>query len=189
MSNKLRSFLIVVISIAVVMAALPMNAFRVNADSITVYFDGNGGERPITNPEDDATKWAHVSDDQGKVTIDSNSAIGFTREGYVFESWNEKSTGDGATYTIGTEYHFTENTTIYAKWAKVCNITFEPDYPTDATDTFGSMETQEVVEGVAEPLNANQFKCTGYRFNGWKDNDTSLFPITLRSMLSGNRFI
>lgn len=172
MSNKLRSFLIVVISIAVVMAALPMNAFRVNADSITVYFDGNGGERPITKPEDDATKWAHVSDDQGKVTIDSNSAIGFTREGYVFESWNEKSTGDGATYTIGTEYHFTENTTIYAKWAKVCNITFEPDYPTDATDTFGSMETQEVVEGVAEPLNANQFKCTGYRFNGWKDNDT-----------------
>ncbi len=32
MSNKLRSFLIVVISIAVVMAALPMNALRVNAD-------------------------------------------------------------------------------------------------------------------------------------------------------------
>ena len=91
MSNKLRSFLIVVISIAVVMAALPMNAFRVNAG--VVYFltyNGNEGK-------DETGSSVHVqnSDDQGQFTIRDNilpkiqEAPGFIREGYVFKGWAE----------------------------------------------------------------------------------------------------
>ena len=41
MSNRLRSFLIVVMSIVVVMAALPMNALRVNAGSYILIYDAN----------------------------------------------------------------------------------------------------------------------------------------------------
>ena len=170
MSNKLRSFLIVVISIAVVMAALPMNALRVNADSFTLYYDGNGGVRPITNPYDDATKWSQDSDDNGDATVVDNSSIGFFKEGYAVVGWTDDSNGGGTTYTKGNVIPLTENKTIYAKWAEAYSVTFDPNYPADATVTSGSMDKQNVAIGTTAQLNENLFSCRGYRFDGWKDD-------------------
>lgn len=171
MSNKLRSFLIVVISIAVVMAALPMNALRVNADTFTLYYDGNGGVRPITSPYDDATKWSQISDDNGDATVVDNSSIGFFKEGYAVVGWTDDSNGGGTTYTKGNVIPLTENKTIYAQWAEAYSITFDPNYPVGATGTSGEMGTQYIAIDDTKPLNANQFKWKGYRFAGWEDDE------------------
>lgn len=172
MSNRLRSFLIVVMSIVVVMAALPMNAFRVNADGFLLYYDGNGGTYTVNTST--YTIYSKTPDDKGEVTVDDNSAVGFIREGYVFAGWNEKSDGKGVTYTPNvTKFNLTDlnkNVTIYAQWTKVCSITFVPDFPDGATVISNSMETQTVLEGQSASLNGNQFSCEGYLFIGWKDD-------------------
>lgn len=170
MSNKLRSFLIVVISIAVVMAALPMNAFRVNAD--VVYFltyDGNEGK-------DETGSSVHVqnSDDQGQFTISDNilpkiqDAPGFIREGYVFNGWADS---EGTTYTVGDKYTPGGDLTIYAQWAKACVITFDPNYPDDAINpATDSMTDQVVGKGVSAVLNTIGYSCENYTFKGWTED-------------------
>lgn len=174
MSNKLRSFLIVVMSIVVVMAALPMNAFRVNAD--VVYFltyDGNEGK-------DETGSSVHVqnSDDQGQFTISDNilpktqDAPGFIREGYVFKGWADS---EGTTYTVGDKYTPGGDLKIYAQWAKACVITFDPNYPVGATGSLIEMDKQQVEIGTSANLNENLFTCRGYRFDGWKDDDENAY--------------
>lgn len=171
MSNKLRSFLIVVISIAVVMAALPMNALRVNADTFTLYYDGNGGVRPISSASDDATKWAQVSDDQCVATVKDNSVIGFFKEGYAVDYWTENADGSGEKYYEGNPITLAADKNVYAHWTAAYSITFVPDYPDGATVTSGTMGTQNIAIDDTKPLNANQFKCKGYRFAGWEDDE------------------
>ena len=175
MSNKLRSFLIVVISIAVVMAALPMNALRVNADTFTLYYDGNGGVRPISSASDDATKWAQVSDDQCVATVKDNSVIGFFKEGYAVDYWTENADGSGEKYYEGNQITLAADKNVYAHWTAAYSVTFDPNYPVGATGTSGEMGTQYVANGATKPLNANQYKCKGYRFAGWKDNAENFY--------------
>lgn len=175
MSNKLRSFLIVVISIAVVMAALPMNALRVNADTFTLYYDGNGGVRPISSASDDATKWAQVSDDQCVATVKDNSVIGFFKEGYAVDYWTENADGSGEKYYEGNQITLAADKNVYAHWTEAYSVTFDPNYPVGATGTSGTMGTQNVAIGATKPLNANQYKCKGYRFAGWKDNAENFY--------------
>ena len=168
MSNKLRSFLIVVISIAVVMAALPMNAFRVNAATFYLTYNGNGGKE-----ENGSSTYLHGSDDQGKFTILDNvlpktqDAPGFINEGYVFKGWADS---EGATYTVGGTYTPGGDLTIYAQWAKACVITFDSNYPVGATGSSITMDKQQVEIGTSANLNENLFTCRGYRFDGWKDD-------------------
>lgn len=172
MSNKLRSFLIVVISIAVVMVALPMNAFRVNADSFNLIYDGNGGT--YTNEDGTFGTYIKSPDGEGDVTVEDNSKVGFSRDGYAFAGWNEKPDGNGETYTNGTTFNLPElgaDKKIYAQWAEAYSVTFDPNYPDGATGTSGTMVTQYVAMGDTKPLNANQYKCKGFRFAGWKDKD------------------
>lgn len=174
MSNKLRSFLIVVMSIVVVMAALPMNAFRVNAD--VVYFltyDGNEGK-----DETGSSVYVQTSNDQGQFTISDNilpkiqDAPGFIREGYVFKGWADS---EGTTYTVGGEYTPGGDLKIYAQWAKACVITFDPNYPVGATGSSINMDKQQIEIGTSANLNENLFTCSGYRFDGWKDADENAY--------------
>lgn len=167
-SNKLRSFFIILLSIVVVMAALPLNALRVNADGYLLKYHGNGGERAVTSPDDDATLFTKQPDDTGTVTVDDNSVVGFVREGYVFAGWNEKATGDGATYSTGTEFNnITADIDIYAQWAAERTITFDANYPNEATGIAGGMDPQVVVQGISTQLDANSFSCKEYYFTGW----------------------
>ncbi len=172
MSNKLRSFLIVVISIAVVMAALPMNALRVNAESYYLYYNGNEGT--YTTSEGTYSVYSQGPDGEGVVTVKDNSVIGFSRDGYAFAGWNEKADGSGETYTNGTTFNLPNlaaDKTIYAQWAEAYSVTFDPNYPVGATGTSGTMGTQNIAIDDTKPLNANQFKCKGYRFDGWEDDE------------------
>lgn len=113
MSNRLRSFLIVVMSIVVVMAALPMNAFRVNAASYLLIYDANYDMEATNNPT--STKGTDSND---VATVDDISTVGFSKEGYVFAGWTENRDGSGETYTPNvTKFTLTDaNKTIYAQW-------------------------------------------------------------------------
>ncbi len=129
MSNRLRSFLIVVMSIVVVMAALPMNAFRVNADTFFIYYYGNGGEEA-----NGSSTFSANSDDQGKFTIKNNilpknvDNPGFINYGYIFSGWKDD---EGTAYTIGQEYYPGKNLHINAQWtfdsANYVKVTLKPN--------------------------------------------------------------
>ena len=114
MSNRLRSFLIVVMSIVVVMAALPMNALRVNADTFFIYYHGNGGEEA-----NGSSSFSANSDDQGQFTIKNNilpkdkDYPGFINYGYIFSGWKDD---EGTAYTIGQGYKPGKDLHINAQW-------------------------------------------------------------------------
>ena len=58
MSNKLRSFITVLVSIVVVMAALPLNALKVNADAYNIIYQNdmtNESKSSATNGNGEAT--------------------------------------------------------------------------------------------------------------------------------------
>ena len=112
MSNRLRSFLIVVMSIVVVMAALPMNALRVNAGSYILIYDANYDIEAANNPT-----FTKGTDDNDVATVEDISKAGFSKEGYVFAGWTENRDGSGETYPNGHEFTLTNaNKTIYAQW-------------------------------------------------------------------------
>ena len=107
MSNKLRSFLIVVISIAVVMAALPMNALRVNADGeYTVIYHPCGDNKTETRTYNASTK------------APSPNALGdYDVYGCKFVRWSDSSTGDvnSNSYTT-TDDLPQQNIELYGVW-------------------------------------------------------------------------
>lgn len=179
MSNKLRSFIVVLVSIVVVMSALPMNALRVNADSFILIYDGNGGT--YTNEYGTFGTSTKSPDDNGDVTVEDNSKVGFSRDGYAFAGWNEKPDGDGETYTNGTTFNLPElgaDKKIYAQWAETRTITFDANYPEDANNRDGSMPAQTFVVDQSANLNANQFSCKEYSFAGWNtDKDGNGTPV------------
>ena len=76
-----------------------------------VTFDSNGGDGAMQ----------HVTVDYAKeFTLPENK---FTRYGYKFVGWNEKSDGTGISYNIGQRiFQLTENITFYAEWKKELNL-------------------------------------------------------------------
>ena len=130
MSNKLRSFLIVVISIAVVMAALPMNALRVNADGeYTVIYHPCGDNKTETMTYNASTK-APSPNELGDYDV----------YGCKFVRWSDSSTGDvnSNSYTT-TDDLPQQNIELYGVWE------FDSDnyvkVTLDCDGTYGEAET------------------------------------------------
>ncbi len=114
MSNKLRSFLIVVMSIVVVMAALPFNALTVRADDYSLTYHVNGGgasEEDVTYPIPEGATSTIVLDI-------NNPALEFTAPvGMVFACWAENADGSGETYQPGDHKDIINlNMDLYAIW-------------------------------------------------------------------------
>lgn len=70
--------------------------------SYEVTFDGNGGIGTMT----DAT---------GALAANLPTST-FTRDGYLFNGWNDDQNGNGTAYADGAEYTFDADTTLYAQW-------------------------------------------------------------------------
>ena len=92
-------------------------------------------------------------------------ASGPSRTGYSFEGWNSAAEGNGDAYTVGQEYTFTEDITLYAQWDAL--PTYSVTYvtvgtaPTDANEyNEGALVTLASASGLSNP---------GYVFNGWSD--------------------
>ena len=95
------------------------------------------------------------------------AANGFVRSGYHFAGWNTKADGSGTSYADKQSVKNLASThgakiTLYAKWVKnTYTICFH------ANGGTGTMANQELTYDKSATLNANTFKRTGYRFNGW----------------------
>lgn len=82
-----------------------------------------------------------------------------TKPGHRFIGW---FTQDGVQYDSTTP--ITDNVTLYAKWTKICTVSFE-------TNGGGTIESQQVAEGnpAAKPTDPTR---SGYQFSGWFTDET-----------------
>ena len=126
------------------------------ANAYTVKYNGNGNTGGSTAGS------SHTYD-----TAKGLTANGFTKTGYTFKNWNTKADGSGTSYADKASVKNLSSTngatvTLYAQWtANKYTVTY------NANGGTGTMANQELTYDKAAPLNANTFKRTGYRFNGW----------------------
>lgn len=126
------------------------------ANIYTVKYDGNG------NTGGSTANSSHTYD-----TAKGLTANGYTRTGYSFNGWNTKADGSGTAYADKASVKNLTATngatvTLYAQWtANKYTVTY------NANGGTGTMANQELTYDKAATLNANTFKRTGYRFNGW----------------------
>ncbi len=125
------------------------------ANNYSVVFDGNGataGEMGVI-----------------ELTYDKEAnlpVVGFTKEGYGFAGWNTEANGSGDSYTDGAtvkNLSFGDAVTLYAQWtANHYTIKFDGNKATE-----GEMSDEDAVYDEDFILPKNDFKRTGYDFNGW----------------------
>ena len=126
------------------------------ANIYTVKYDGNG------NTGGSTANSSHTYD-----TAKALTANGYTRTGYSFNGWNTKADGSGTAYADKASVKNLSSTngatvTLYAQWtANKYTVTY------NANGGTGTMANQELTYDKSATLNANTFKRTGYRFNGW----------------------
>ena len=96
----------------------------------------------------------------------------YTRDGYLFESWNTTADGSGTRYNdkeaienLGTIQD--ETITLYAQWGhSKYYIAFHGN-----GNTAGSMATQEFIYGEKQDLAENAFIKSGFTFSGWNTKE------------------
>ena len=123
-------------------------------DSYIVKFNANGGTGTMINQ---------------KIVIGDSTALKqntYIRQGYVFTGWNTEPDGSGDSYNDGEEVtnlaNKDETITLYAQWEEASYfVAF------DANGGTGSMENQEFIFGLEQPLNPSQFSKEGYIFDSW----------------------
>ena len=126
------------------------------ANTYKIVYNGNG------NTGGSTASGSHTYD-----TAKTLTANGFTKTGYTFKNWNTKADGSGTSYAEKASVKNLTSTnggtvTLYAQWiANTYTVTY------NANGGTGTMANQEMTYDKAATLNANAFKRTGYRFNGW----------------------
>ena len=126
------------------------------ANTYTIKYNGNGNTGGSTAGS------SHTYD-----TAKGLTANGFTKTGYTFKNWNTKADGSGTSYADKASVKNLSSSngatvTLYAQWtANKYTVTY------NANGGTGTMANQELTYDKAATLNANTFKRTGYRFNGW----------------------
>ena len=125
-------------------------------NTYTVKYDGNGNTGGSTG-----------SSNHTYGTAKALTANGYTKTGYSFNGWNTKADGSGTAYADKASVKNLSSTngatiTLYAQWtANKYTVAY------NANGGTGTMANQELTYDKAATLNANTFKRTGYRFNGW----------------------
>lgn len=89
----------------------------------------------------------------------------FTKDGYIFKSWNTNADGTGASYKDGETIKITNNLTLYAIWSPIeYGVTYE------ANNGTGNELIQNTHYGDDILLNYNTFTKIGYTFKEWNTN-------------------
>ena len=134
-------------------------------NSYTITFDGNKSDYP--NVSGSTTSLSMTYD-----VAKNLPSCGFTNTGYKFLGWHTDSRAQEPAYTAGQSVKNLVSTNggsikLYAIWAEVnYYVAF------NANGGSGTMANQQMQVGIAEALNANTFKRTGYTFNGWAESAT-----------------
>ena len=129
----------------------------------TIYYNANGGEG-------ETRSWELDYPESGKVLFGGSSW--FTKENYVFDSWNTKADGSGIKYLsllkdysiTFDEIPFDENyeITVYAQWKKV-----EYSIWLDSNGGLQSQIELKYAFDETKALSLNIFTKTGYTFKNW----------------------
>ncbi|MQW22624.1 MULTISPECIES: InlB B-repeat-containing protein [unclassified Lactococcus] len=125
----------------------------VEANKMYIVYDGNGktnGEVPeayVGLPND--TVQLPSSEDVNK--------LGMKKTGYIFSGWSTTPTAQGIMYPDGVSQKFSQNTVLYAVWAKDGNYIATPSTVTyhqnhnDLTDTYvvkGAVDAKATVDDI-----------------------------------------
>ena len=151
MSNKLRSFLIVVMSIVIVAAALPLQALMVSA--------GEGDDYWEIVYEADNGSGDSFSHNITKGDKEQIPEIDYEYDGYIGTAWTD-GTND---YEPGTTIDVEADMTLKVKWEEAVTVTFE------SNGGSGEMESMTVLKGNNIVLAPNSFEAPseGMIFAGW----------------------
>jgi len=125
---------------------------KIEANSLIVTFDGNGGEVPPMPNQKVVTPPA--------TTIDAlPTAPG--RTDYVFKEWNTEQDGSGTEFTATTTV--TATITVYAQWIAGFTVTFNPNGGTPNTNQIKKVTSPATtVDALPTPPTRDN-----YVFAGW----------------------
>lgn len=95
----------------------------------------------------------------------------YTKYGYSFKEWNTSEDGNGDSYNdeeAVLKLTEEDNLLLYAIWEpKPFQIIF------DSNGGEGTMNNQQMINGVEAILNTNQFTKTGYYFSHWSESSVN----------------
>ena len=90
------------------------------------------------------------------------AANSFTREGWLFRSWNTKADGSGVSYSDMDSIRLAKDITLYAQWTyNKVKVSFKSNYG------FMQIKEQDVTRKTETQLEANTFTRLDYDFSGW----------------------
>ena len=101
----------------------------------------------------------------------------FTREGYILESWNTSSNGQGTRYELDSWHSSLDSDlTLYAQWkSQTSENTYFVHY--NSNGGSGQMENSVHVINESSKLKNNQFTRNGYKFLGWSTEKNAIIPM------------
>ena len=155
MSNKLRSFITVLVSIVVVMAALPLRALTVNANTYTITYSANDGTANSKTVNIDSGE-----SDTADYTVENNTFSGPQDTHFLFWSTDADGKNSNNIYKSGSTMSVSGNVTLYAIWGYT--ITYFSD------DGRNKEYTDDVLSGANVVLE-NRFEADGKTLVGWSD--------------------
>ncbi len=124
----------------------------------TITYNGNGNTGGSAPTDGSSPYLAGAT-----VTVLGNSGS-LTRTGYTFSGWNTAANGSGTSYSGGSTFSISGNTTLYAKWTGAVtyngNGNSSGSVPTDATAYLPGAT-------VTAAANSGSLVKTGYSFSGW----------------------
>ena len=124
----------------------------------TITYNTNGGSGGPSS----STFYIYNSNSTGNATISTSTP---TRTGYTFLGWGTTSSSTTSSYSGGSSYSFSGNTTIYAVWkAHVYTISYNGN-----GSTSGSTASSSHTYGIAKTLTPNGFEkkyTVTYNYNG-----------------------
>ena len=156
-NNRLRSFFVALLSIVIVMSALPLNVLRVQAAAYAykiTYYANNGTGQTYLDIYD--------TNDSSNYTVKPNM---FAYTGYEFAFWSTSAGNlSGKKYDIGSPIPVEGDDQIYAHWRRA--IIFHNPGKSET-------RTQKVLVGETAALAANTFtNSAGKTFFGWTKEET-----------------
>jgi len=149
-----------------VTSGMTLYALWTYTGSVTVTFDGNGGQTAEGQTETTQNLTGNVS-----ASLSANS---FTREGYHFIGWAKEADASNKDYSDEASVTFSEPTvTLYAVWAANPKVTFNGNGGADSSGKTSL--TQSLPYGTSTALNVNTFKKANSTFIGWSTSSTSTY--------------
>lgn len=121
-------------------------------ETYNVTYNGNesdGGTVPT-----DTTNYLFDED----VTVEGQGTM--TREGYKFTGWNTDADGNGTLYEPTDTFKIKGDTTLYAQWEELYNVTFD----SQEGSAVAPQNNKEAGSKVTEPADPIR---EGYEFAGW----------------------